>query len=220
MVFNMLDFALIQQCSPDIHPAIANAIVKTESSFNNFAIGVNGGRVKQPKNYQEAVITAKKLLAENANIDLGLAQINSSNLSWLGLSVEQIFDTCANLKAMQTVYNYCYSKAGENGLGTRMQRAFSCYNTGNTQTGFKNGYVNKATKNLNEIVAKINGKALPIQPMNQLPTDGKQLALYAEELNKIKQVEANDNHIETIDVGEQQEVQVQAFNSWDVFKDF
>ena len=37
----MLDMALVTQCSPQVHPAIVNAIVKTESSFNPFAIGVN-----------------------------------------------------------------------------------------------------------------------------------------------------------------------------------
>ena len=33
-------------------------------------------------------------------------------------------------------------------------RAFSCYNTGNLTKGFSNGYVTKATNNLNNLIAK------------------------------------------------------------------
>lgn len=148
---------LIQTCSPNVYLPIAQAIIKTESNFNQFAIGVNakGGAVKQPTSYQEAVKTAKRLIGQGLNIDMGYAQINSANLGWLGLSVEQVFNPCSNLKAMQTVYLTCYNKAGNTGLGTRMQRAFSCYNTGNFTRGFKNGYVNKITRYFNEFVVGV-----------------------------------------------------------------
>lgn len=147
---------LIQTCSPNVHLPVAQAIIKSESNFNPYAIGVNkGGRaVKQPTSYQEAVKTAKRLIGQGLNIDMGYAQINSANLKWLGLSVEQVFNPCHNLKAMQTVYLTCYDKAGTTGLGTRMQRAFSCYNTGNMKKGFSNGYVNKTTNNFNYFVGK------------------------------------------------------------------
>lgn len=147
---------LIQTCSPNVHLPVAQAIIKTESNFNQFAIGVNakGRAIKQPTSYQEAVNTAKRLISQGLNIDMGYAQINSANLKWLGLSIEQVFDPCSNLKAMQTVYLTCYDRAGTTGLGTRMQRAFSCYNTGNFTRGFKNGYVNKTTTNFNYFVGK------------------------------------------------------------------
>ena len=160
----MLDTALVTQCSPQVHPAIVNAIVKTESSFNPFAIGVNKGvgrLSRQPTSYTEAVQTAKQLLARGANIDLGLAQINSANLNWLGLSVEQVFNPCANLKALQYVYLHCYDKAGSSGFGDRMQRAFSCYNTGNTRKGFANGYVAKVTGNFNRLINTFSSQLIP-----------------------------------------------------------
>lgn len=199
----MLEMALIQQCSPYVDPVVAQAIVKTESSFRPFAIGVNkGARLNQPQDYSQAVVSAKKLIGSGGNIDLGLAQINSKNLNWLKLSVEKAFDPCSNLKAMQTVYNDCYSRAGNSGLGTRMQRAFSCYNTGNMKRGFRNGYVNKVTKNYNElkpIVARaINTPTRqsitqPTQPVKfdqlrattqpaKLPNNGADLANYATQL--------------------------------------
>lgn len=153
----MLEAVITSSCSPNVHPMIVNAIVKTESSFNPFAIGVNRGAgrlARQPKNYAEAVAVAKRLLANGANFDMGLGQINSANMRWLGLSVEEAFHPCTNLKALQTVYLSCYKQAGDSGNGTRMQRAFSCYNTGNTRKGFSNGYVRKVTTNFNNLVAR------------------------------------------------------------------
>lgn len=179
----MLELALLQQCAPDIDPVVAQAIVRTESSFQPFAIGVNKGtRVNQPANYNQAVVTAKTLLANGGNIDLGLAQINSNNLNWLKLSVEEAFNPCANLRAMQTVYNSCYKRAGTGGLGNRMQRAFSCYNTGNMKNGFNNNYVNKTTKHFNTFSNILDG-AKNNQPRNQaLPRNGNGLADYASQL--------------------------------------
>lgn len=179
----MLDMALLQQCSPQINPIIAHAIVKAESSFNPFAIGVNSGvRIKQPQSYQQAVMEAKRLLAQGHNIDFGWGQINSKNLSWLRLSVEEVFNPCANLRAMQTVYLDCYSKAGNSGLGTRMQRAFSCYNTGNFSRGFNNGYVNKLTRYYNQYqahpVSSLSSIPIPAMP----PVGGVELMNYASQL--------------------------------------
>lgn len=193
----MLELALVQQCSPHIDPVVAQAIVKTESSFRPYAIGVNKGtRISQPKNYSQAVVSARNLINSGGNIDLGLAQINSKNLNWLKLPIEQAFDPCSNLRAMQMVYNHCYERAGNSGLGTRMQRAFSCYNTGNMKRGFSNGYVNKVTRNYNElkpIVARaLNIPTTPAinhqpvnynpQPTNSLPSNGSELADYADSL--------------------------------------
>ena len=211
---------LIQACSPNMQVQVAQAIIKTESSFNQFAIGVNkGSKVHQPRNYQEAVQTAKWLLANGANIDMGYAQINSSNLNWLGLSVEQVFQPCANLKAMQTVYYHCFDRAGNTGLGTRMQRAFSCYNTGSFTKGFKNGYVNKATNNFNYFIDSSNIK------YRQYPNQQKYIqqpsqATQPENLN-VEKTKENQ-----VDVDKQEnamteaEQPVKVFNTWDVFKEF
>lgn len=180
----MLELALLQQCAPHIDPVVAHAIVRTESSFKPFAIGVNKGKkVGQPRDFRQAVATAKGLLQAGGNIDIGLAQINSNNLNWLKLSVEDAFNPCANLRAMQTVYNSCFERAGSTGLGTRMQRAFSCYNTGNMVKGFNNGYVNKVTKNFNTF-SNVLGNPLPENktPSQALPRNGDALADYALQL--------------------------------------
>lgn len=245
----MLEAIITSSCSPDVHPLIVNAIVKTESNYNPFAIGVNkGGRLtKQPTNLSEAVQTAKRLLAGGANIDMGLGQINSANLQWLGLTVEQIFHPCLNLQALQTVYLHCYNRAGNTGKGTKIQRAFSCYNTGNTAGGFNNGYVNKVTDNYNDLVVNTklvaskssqhslsNPISQPYQTYNAVDAPvnaidgvqfnfGSKIPNYPQNANTSLYARSSD----TTQLTQPQhpennpvEQPVKVFNTWDVFRDF
>lgn len=238
----MLDMLLLQQCAPQIDPIVAHAIIKTESSFNPWAIGVNrGSRISQPTSYASAVNTAKNLLKAGGNIDLGLAQINSNNLRWLGLSVEQVFDPCTNMKAMQTVYNHCYAKAGNSGHGTRIQRAFSCYNTGNTSKGFSNGYVNKTTRHYNEFLARFARQRPTTQTSmtatNRLANNATALATYTQALmtaetqgqQHTKQISPSEPPVEpylaqVVETDPEQEevtaVNVTNRHHWDIFGDF
>lgn len=138
----LIDAALMAACAPQVPTPISYAIAKTESNFNPYAIGVNKGKglVRQPRSYQETVQTAYRLRAEGKNFDVGLAQINITNFGWLGLSIKEAFNPCENLKAMQKVYlNYLSRFGNGSGQGTPMQRAFSCYNTGNARLGFRDG---------------------------------------------------------------------------------
>lgn len=152
----VIDAALMAACAPNVPTPISYAIAKTESNFNPYAIGVNKGAkglARQPRSYQEAVQAAYRLRAEGKNFDVGLAQINITNFGWLGLSIEKAFNPCENLKAMQKVYLNCLSRFGNgSGQGTPIQRAFSCYNTGNASRGFRNGYVTKVTNHYNAVI--------------------------------------------------------------------
>lgn len=246
----MLDMAMVAQCSPSMHPAIVQAIVKTESSFNPFAISVNRGGnrlARQPSNFGEAVQTAKRLLAQGANIDMGLGQINSANMNWLNLSVEQAFNPCSNLTALQHVYLTCYDKAGITGLGTRMQRAFSCYNTGGMTKGFNNGYVNKATNNFNQLVAKMAQSIAPSTPTSQIQfqpkiqyqtyaLDGSKIAIdniqinsaskspdIAQNANMSVSVRSDEGNLNPPTISENiqaDDTPIKVYNSWDIFKEF
>lgn len=224
---------LISQCSPSMHPVVAQAIIKTESGFNPYAIGVNRGArlTRQPRSYGEAVATAKDLLARGINIDLGLAQINSANLGWLGLSVEQVLHPCTNLTAMQTVYNTCYAKAGNSGMGTRMQRALSCYNTGTTSKGFANGYVSKAMANLSTYPAQnpnqniaLSARERPIDDdkpflATQVPKNDfdASTGLYERFSDGVNLATNETADLEDILA---QNAPTRAYHSWDIFKDF
>ena len=142
----VIDFDILaQQCAPSVAIETIAALVSHESRRNPFAIGINGGaRIsRQPVNKTEAIETANKLLGMGLSIDLGLAQINSANLGRLGLTVEQVFEPCANLRAAETVLRACYDPAAQrHGPGQlALQAALSCYNTGNYARGLTNGYV-------------------------------------------------------------------------------
>jgi len=142
----VVDFDMLaQQCAPSVAIETIAAVVSHESKRNPFAIGINGGAriTRQPLNKAEAVETANKLLSMGLSIDLGLAQINSANLGRLGLTVEQVFEPCVNLRAAETVLRGCYDPAAKrHGPGQlALQAALSCYNTGNYARGLSNGYV-------------------------------------------------------------------------------
>lgn len=150
----MLDLAdvmtLAQTCAPAVAPETLSAIAWTESRFDPLAIGVNRGarptaRAATPK---AAARTARALIARGGDVDLGLAQINSANLAWLGLSVEAAFDPCRNLAAAAQVLAAGYRPAGASARHHQvaLRIALSRYNTGHPERGFRNGYVSRVER--------------------------------------------------------------------------
>jgi type IV secretion system protein VirB1 len=118
------------------------AIIHTESGGNPFALNVNGAR--QPArqtNAGEAAATARRYVAAGYSVDLGLGQINSRNMRWLGLTWDTVFDPCTNVAALARVLttNYSAVKAGRDPQ-TALRIALSMYNTGSQTRGFRNGY--------------------------------------------------------------------------------
>jgi len=141
--------ALASQCAPSVAPETVLAIVQTESSGDPFALNVNGGR--QParqSNAADAAATARRFVAAGYSVDLGLGQINSRNMRWLGLTWETVFDPCTNVAALGRVLttNYNAVKAGRDSQSA-LRVALSMYNTGSQTRGFRNGYVAKVIGN-------------------------------------------------------------------------
>ena len=137
--------ALASQCAPTVAPETVLAIIQTESKGDPFALNVNGGR--QParqSNAADAAATARRFIAAGYSVDLGLGQINSRNMRWLGLTWETVFDPCTNIAALGQVLtrNYNSVKAGRDPQ-TALRVAISMYNTGSQTRGFHNGYVAK-----------------------------------------------------------------------------
>ena len=142
-------FALASQCAPTIAPETVLAIIQTESNGDPFALNVNGGR--QParqSNAADAAATARRFVAAGYSVDLGLGQINSRNMRWLGLTWETVFDPCTNVAALGRVLtaNYNAAKAGRDPQ-TALRVALSMYNTGSQTRGFRNGYVARVVGN-------------------------------------------------------------------------
>lgn len=143
----MLDLAAIlilaQTCSPQTAPRTLAAVAYAESRFDPLAIGVNRGPrpARRPQNAKDAARITRDLLQRGANLDLGLAQINSDNLDWLGLSPEAAFDPCRNLAAAGQVLRTGYRPKGDETPQQSLRVALSRYNTGHPSRGFRNGYV-------------------------------------------------------------------------------
>ncbi|MGK7247425.1 transglycosylase SLT domain-containing protein [Buttiauxella agrestis] len=77
MISTAAFLALAMQCAPDVAPDTLARIVKTESGFNPWAIGVVGKPLKrQPQTKEEAIAAVRQLDKDSANFSIGLAQIN------------------------------------------------------------------------------------------------------------------------------------------------
>jgi type IV secretion system protein VirB1 len=170
-----MDFNVLSaECAPWVAPQTMAAIVKTESQFNPLAININAGAKleHQPASKEEAVVTAKWLIANNYNIDLGLGQVNSANLSKTNLSIEDAFDSCKNLAAAATILQWNYASASKkiSGEQAALHAAISAYNTGSFTRGFSNGYVQKVLNNasVNVMPVKVvtNSAVAPIALVN------------------------------------------------------
>jgi type IV secretion system protein VirB1 len=159
----MLDFASIaQQCAPEIHANTLAHVVQVESGYNPLAIGVVGAHLpRQPRDLREAVATAAWLEAHHYNFSVGLGQVNRSNFTRYGLTLETAFDPCRNLQAAAAILKDCYLRARQTQTDeqTALRHSFSCYYSGNFTTGYKAGYVVKV----------VAGRAGPVR---RRPGDG------------------------------------------------
>lgn len=156
--------ALATQCAPAIAPETLLSVVQVESRFEPLAIGVNGSPriAMSPTSVEEAVGKAAALIAAGRNIDLGLAQINSKNLSWLGLSLQEVFDPCTNLTAAARILKDGYARGEAQRVGEQaaLRTALSYYNTGHPARGLANGYVGKVTAAAGRLVPALGAPGM------------------------------------------------------------
>jgi type IV secretion system protein VirB1 len=160
--------ALAAQCAPHVAPGTLLAVTRAESGLDPLAIGVNGGgrRPGRARSAADAAQLAARLLATGANIDLGLGQINSANLTRLGLSVEAAFDPCRNLRASADVLAGAYAAQvrGPDDAQAALRRALSIYNTGDPARGFRNGYVARVEAAARPTAAVVPALGAPAEP--------------------------------------------------------
>ncbi len=141
--------ALIPMCSPNVAPNTIAQIIRVESGGNPLALNVNGINKKfKPQNTKEAANLVRKYVELGHSVDMGLMQINSTNISWLGYeldNVEKLFEPCNNLAAGAKVLTAFYnnSKTVYKNDADALRGAISAYNTGDLKKGITNGYVGK-----------------------------------------------------------------------------
>lgn len=165
--------ALAHQCAPSVAAETLVSVVHTESHFNPYAIGINakGVAAPDPASRASAAAAARRLIARGYNIDLGLGQINSANLKWLGLSVEDAFDPCRNLAAAARVLSGNYLSVVRSSPSTEaaIATAVSMYNTGSRSRGFGNGYVGRVYASSTVVVPAIRHGLAPAMPTTPAP---------------------------------------------------
>jgi len=154
-----MDFiSLAQMCAPQVHIETMKSLVKVESGFNPFAIGVVGDSlVRQPKNLGEALATARELERLGYNYSVGYGQVNKKNFVKYGLTLETAFQPCSNLTASALILTRCFRSASSkfDGEQKALRAAFSCYYSGNFSTGLRPDF-----KGQPSYVDKVYGAAL------------------------------------------------------------
>lgn len=144
-------YTLARKCSPNVAPSTMVTLIKTESRGNPLAIGLNGAKLKyQPKSESQAIAWIKYLDQHGYNYDVGLGQINVRNIKKYKLGPEKLFNPCLNVKVAGQILtgNYISSLKKTSNQQLALRYALSMYNTGNSYSGFSNGYLERVLMNI------------------------------------------------------------------------
>ncbi|ABE30301.1 transglycosylase SLT domain protein [Paraburkholderia xenovorans LB400] len=168
---------LAQQCAPQVSLLTMAAIVRTESGFNPYAIGVVHGRlVRQPTSEAEAVATVHALDAGGWNFSVGLAQVNRANWPTYGLNEQNAFDPCRNLAVGAAILQGCFELARQarahasNDSQSALRASLSCYASGDFSTGYRTGYVRRVVSNASVLAPSSEPVVVPpIAPIPVVP---------------------------------------------------
>lgn len=166
---------MARQCAPTVDVRAMHALVKTESSFNQFAIGVvEAPLTRQPRSLAEALATVEQLERKGYNYSVGYAQVNKHNFKKYGLTRTTAFDACTNLRVGGSILERCFvatrSRYPHPQQGLRA--ALSCYYSGNFTRGFQPDQPGQLS-----YVDRVIGNALPQQPALAPSTSTAALAL-------------------------------------------
>ncbi len=139
--------ALVDQCAPQVSPVLMHALVRAESAWQPFAIGMDKaqGTVKQPVTLAEAISRARELVAAGREFSVGLAQIHVSNVTRYGMTWEQAFDACQNLAVGQKILWNFYHRASASGYSgvAAIWAALRGYNSGGIDRAISDDYASR-----------------------------------------------------------------------------
>ncbi|MBJ9963580.1 lytic transglycosylase domain-containing protein [Burkholderia seminalis] len=166
---------LARACAPNVDPDTLAALVRTESGFNPYAIGVVGGHLtRQPASLDEARATARELASRGFSYSVGLAQVNARNFAKYGLDETTMFEPCRNLQAGGAILTECFARSSGTGRATQaaLRAALSCYYSGNFTTGFSSGYVSRVVASAQRNARE--GGVEPIPVVRDVPPPARQ----------------------------------------------
>lgn len=123
---------LVQRCAPHVAPRTALAIISVESGGRWWAVNDNDQATPDLGTPAEAIAYARRRVAEGGSIDLGIAQLNSSHLASMHLTVDDAFEPCTNVAMGMSVLQEAWRLSVRNWGTTRyaLFKAFEAYNGG------------------------------------------------------------------------------------------
>ena len=164
---SMADFgALAARCAPAVPVETLEAVAKTESGLDPWALHDNTTKVSEkPATLQAALSDAGQWIGRGDSVDLGLMQINSANLAALGMTTRGALDSCASMAGGAAVLQAAYG-GGKTSAEQQVALllALSRYNTGSPFKGILDGYARRVIVNANA------GRAEPPAPAPQTVT--------------------------------------------------
>lgn len=134
--------AAAMQCAASIHPSTALDVAQVESGFNPYAIAEiipkatgtlrdNNVISHQPASRDKAELIIRRIVAQGRRYSVGLMQITSTNFRHYGVTATDLLDPCTNLSVFERILSDCYQRGGS------LERALSCYYSGNFRTGLQ-----------------------------------------------------------------------------------
>jgi len=142
--------AIALQCAPAEDPHMLVGIAQQESGLETMTLHDNvSGAVLHGADVIDA---ARRLIAAGHSVDLGAWQINSRNLSLLGLGIADAFEPCQSVAA-----------------AARLIELFSRYNTGSSSRGIANGYAPAVMASIHAMKATSPAMPVAAQPPTPMP---------------------------------------------------
>jgi type IV secretion system protein VirB1 len=141
--------ALAVHCAPATDSNMLIGIAQQESGLDELALHINrmpsGWQQPHPRTAADAARITGKFVSAGYTADLGLMQVNSRNLSMLGLAIEDAFDPCRSLAA-----------------AAKLLSLFAMYNTGSPSRGVANGYAPSVAARIHALKAASDADAVSL----------------------------------------------------------
>jgi type IV secretion system protein VirB1 len=134
--------AALRACAPASAPDTIAAIVEVESGGWPYAINDNTARRSyRPGSRAEALRIADAALSARHSVDVGIAQVNSSNFRAFNVNAATMLEPCANLRVGSAILAGAYRVAAArySGRPQALWHAIMAYNSGSIYAG--EGYV-------------------------------------------------------------------------------
>jgi type IV secretion system protein VirB1 len=140
---------LASQCAPTVPAAMLDAVARTESGLDPWALHDNTtGTGERPASQEQAISDAQRWIDRGDSVDIGLMQINSTNLPALSMTISSALDSCASLTGGAAVLRAAYGGGATSAeKQTALLIALSRYNTGSAFAGIMNGYARTVMAN-------------------------------------------------------------------------